>query len=65
MEAETRLGAILKDRNLQLSHAAAGRLFKLARLRAHPEEKLHELAHQIMKKILAKTSNEASGTTRS
>jgi hypothetical protein len=50
VEAETRLGAILKDRNLQLSHAAAGRLFKLARLRAHPEEKLHELAHQIMKK---------------
>lgn len=49
-EAETRLRAILKDDSLKLSHHAAGRLLNLARLRAHPEEKLHELAHQIMKK---------------
>ncbi len=49
-DAETRLSAILKDSSLQASHHAAGRLFNLARLRAHPEEKLHELAHQIMKK---------------
>lgn len=48
-EAETRLHAILKDDSLKLSHHAAGRLLNLARLRAHPEEKLHELAHQIVK----------------
>jgi len=49
-DAETRLGSILKDSSLKTSHHAAGRLFNLARLRAHPEEKLHELAHEIMKK---------------
>lgn len=49
-EAETRLSAILKDNSLKDSHHAAGRLFNLTRLRAHPEEKLHELARQIMKK---------------
>lgn len=49
-DAETRLSAILKDNSLKASHHAAGRLFNLARLRAHPEEKLHELARQIMKK---------------
>jgi len=49
-DAETRLGSILKDSSLKASHHAAGRLFNLARLRAHPEEKLHELAHEIMKK---------------
>ena len=50
VDAESRLGAILKDRNLTASHHAAARLFNLARLRAHPEEKLHELARQLMKK---------------
>jgi hypothetical protein len=49
-DAETRLSAILKDNSLKASHHAAGRLFNLARLRAHPEEKLHDLARQIMKK---------------
>lgn len=48
-DAETRLSAILKDNSLKASHHATGRLLNLARLRAHPEEKLHELAHQIMK----------------
>ncbi len=50
VEAETRLAAILKDNTLKQSHHAAGRLFNLARLRAHPEAKLHELAEVIMKK---------------
>ena len=50
IDAENRLSAILKDNSLKLSHHAAGRLFNLARLRAHPEEKLHELARLIMKK---------------
>jgi hypothetical protein len=49
-DAETRLGSILKDSSLKESHHAAGRLLNLARLRAHPEEKLHELAREIMKK---------------
>jgi hypothetical protein len=46
-EAETRLNAILKDKTLASSHAAAARLLNLVRLRLHPEEKLHELAHAI------------------
>ena len=50
IDAENRLSTILKDNSLKLSHHAAGRLFNLARLRAHPEEKLHELARLIMKK---------------
>ena len=49
-DAENRLSAILKDDSLKRSHHAAGRLFNLARLRAHPEAKLHELAQIIMKK---------------
>jgi hypothetical protein len=49
-DAETRLSSILKDNSLKDSHHATVRLLNLARLRAHPEEKLHELAHEIMKK---------------
>lgn len=49
VEAETRLGSILKDDSLKESHHAAGRLLNLARLRAHPEDKMHELARTIMK----------------
>ncbi|MFN2577279.1 MAG: hypothetical protein ABR607_06260 [Pyrinomonadaceae bacterium] len=49
-EAEDRLNAILKDSSLKLSHHAAARLANLVRLRLHPEEKLHELAHALMKK---------------
>src|SRR5437868_2619449 len=49
-EAEDRLNAILKDSSLKLSHHAAGRLVNLARVRLHPEEKVHELAHAILKK---------------
>ena len=49
-DAETRLNAILKDGSLKASHHAAGRLLNLVRLRLHPEEKLHELGHSILKK---------------
>jgi hypothetical protein len=49
-DAEARLGAILKDKALSSSHAAATRLLNLVRLRLHPEEKVHELAHLIVKK---------------
>jgi len=48
-EAEDRLNAILKNPSLKLSHPAAERLVNLARLRLHPEEKLHELARTIVK----------------
>jgi len=49
-EAETRLNAILKDNSLKASHHAASRLLNLVRLRLHPEEKLHELAHTVLKR---------------
>jgi hypothetical protein len=49
-EAETRLNAILKDRSLESSHHASARLLNLVRLRLHPEEKVHELAHSLIKK---------------
>jgi hypothetical protein len=50
-EAETRLNAIIKDKSMASSHHAAGRLLNLTRLRLHPEDKLHELAHAIMEKV--------------
>ncbi len=49
-EAETRLNAILKDNSLKASHHATSRLLNLVRLRLHPEEKLHELAHAVLKR---------------
>lgn len=49
-EAETRLNAIVKDKSPGSMHRAAVRLLNLTRLRLHPEEKLHELAHAIMKR---------------
>lgn len=49
-EAETRLNAILKDKSMSASHHAATRLLNLTRLRLHPDEKVHELAHSIVKK---------------
>jgi len=49
-EAEDRLNAVLKDSSLKLSHHAAGRLLNLVRVRLHPEEKTHDLAHVILKK---------------
>ena len=49
-EAETRLNAILKDKSLTATHHASARLLNLVRLRLHPEEKIHELAHSLIKK---------------
>ncbi|MDX6404277.1 MAG: hypothetical protein QOH70_1732 [Blastocatellia bacterium] len=49
-EAETRLNAVLKDNSATASHHASKRLLNLVRLRLHPEEKLHELAHSLIKK---------------
>jgi hypothetical protein len=49
-EAETRLNAILKDNSLTTSHHASARLLNLTRLRLHPVEKIHELAHSLVKK---------------
>jgi len=49
-EAETRLNAVIKDQSVASSHHAAKRLLNLVRLRLHPEETIHELAHTITKK---------------
>lgn len=49
-EAETRLNAILKDQSLTTAHHASARLLNLVRLRLHPEEKIHDLAHSLIKK---------------
>jgi hypothetical protein len=49
-EAETRLNAILKDNSVAASHHATTRLLNLVRLRLHPEETLHEIAHSLVKK---------------
>ncbi len=54
-EAENQLNKILADRKLVNSHAAAGRLLNVVRLRLHPTERLHELAHS----LLAKNQNDA------
>jgi len=49
-DAENRLNAILKDNSLKAAHHDATRLLNLTRVRLHPEEKLHDLAHEILKK---------------
>lgn len=49
-EAETRLNAVLKDKSATASHHASARLLNLVRLRLHPEEKLHEIAHLLVKR---------------
>ena len=54
-EAENQLNKILADRKLASSHAAASRLLNVVRLRLHPTERLHELAHS----LLAKNQNDA------
>jgi len=52
-EAEERLNAMLKDPALKFGHHGAQRLLNLVRVRLHPQEKAHELAHLIMKKDAA------------
>lgn len=51
--AEAQLRKILADKNLDSLHAASTRLLNLVRLRAHPEERLNELAQT----LTTKTSN--------
>jgi hypothetical protein len=48
--AENQLNKVLKDRNLSATHHAASRLLNLVRVRLHPEDKLHELAHTLLQK---------------
>ncbi|HEV7859421.1 MAG TPA: hypothetical protein VGO91_12450 [Pyrinomonadaceae bacterium] len=48
--AESQLNKVLKDGNLSASHHAASRLLNLVRVRLHPEDKLHELAHTLVQK---------------
>src|SRR5260221_12613729 len=50
VDAETRLNAVLKDGSATASHHASKRLLNLVRLRLHPEEKLHEIAHTLIRK---------------
>jgi len=47
-QAEGQLNKILKDQKLASSHQAAARLLNLVRVRLHPEDKLHELAHSLL-----------------
>lgn len=47
--AEDQLHQILKDQKLASSHPAAARLLNLVRVRLHPLDKLHELAHSLLK----------------
>jgi len=49
-EAEAQLNKILKDQKLASSHQAAARLLNLVRVRLHPEDKLHELAHSLLQR---------------
>src|SRR5258707_3467063 len=58
-DAETRLGAVIRDKSSASVHAAAERLLNLVGLRLHPEEKFHELAHLITKKDAAPNFKQA------
>lgn len=58
-EAEQRLNSILKDNSLARSHHAAARLLNLTRLRLRPDEKLHELAGEIVHKDRAEDFKQA------
>ncbi len=49
-QAETQLNKILSDKSLAELHPASGRLLSLVRLRLHPNERLRELAHELLRK---------------
>jgi hypothetical protein len=49
-QAEEQLRKIIGDQKLASTHLAAARLLNLVRVRLHPEEKLHELAHSLLRK---------------
>lgn len=48
-QAEAQLGQILSDKNQPQIHAASKRLLNLVRLRLHPEERLRELAREVLR----------------
>ena len=50
LAAEAQLRKILGDKSLSSLHAASARLLNLVRLRAHPAERVKELAHALMTK---------------
>lgn len=49
-QAEDQLKKVLSDSKLVRIHTAAQRLLNLVRLRLYPDERLHELAHAVLKK---------------
>jgi hypothetical protein len=49
-KAEDQLHKIGADKNLTSVHSAASRLLDLVRLRLHPSERMHELAHKLVDK---------------
>lgn len=48
--AEKQLRRVLDDKTLSATHADAKRLLSLVRLRLHPEERLHELARDVLRR---------------
>ncbi len=54
-EAETQLNRVLNDQGRAALHPAAQRLLKLVALRLHPEARLHELAHDLLKRDSSET----------
>ena len=47
-KAENQLRKVIADKNLASVHAASTRLLDLVRLRLHPSERMHELAHTLV-----------------
>lgn len=54
-EAEKLLQKILADRNMRATHAGARRLLNLVLLRLRPEQRLHELAAEVLRKDAQQT----------
>ncbi|MFN2531273.1 MAG: hypothetical protein ABR555_08250 [Pyrinomonadaceae bacterium] len=52
VRAEEQLRRILADRKLATLHDQAQRLLNLVRLRLHPADRMHELAHSLLKRDL-------------
>jgi hypothetical protein len=53
-KAENQLRKVIADKNLVTVYPASTRLLDLVRLRLHPSERMHELAHT----LIAKTAND-------
>jgi hypothetical protein len=54
-EAEKLLQKILDDQNMRATHAGARRLLNLVRLRLRPEQRLHELAAEVLRRDAQQT----------